>query len=87
MKIIKIIKSIIKPIYINVRTAYYYGNNYNCPCCNKTFRKFRNFNYNKNIYNPKIYENSYKNTICPYCSSLPRHRIICEILNQKKDNG
>ena len=44
-KIIKTIKSIIKPIYINVRTAYYYGNNYNCPCCNKTFRKFRNFNY------------------------------------------
>lgn len=84
MKIIKIIKSIIKSIYIDISAIYYCGNSCYCPCCNKIFRKFRNFNYKKKIYNPKIYESLYKNTICPYCLSLPKHRIICEFLKQNK---
>lgn len=79
------IRNFFAKIYLTIQGIYYYGDKYRCPCCNKKFRKFLDFNYKRKIYNPKKYINTYKNTICPYCLSLPRHRIICEYLksNQK----
>jgi len=84
MKLKAKLKLIIKKIYYELKRIYYYGKKYRCPCCNNTYRKFINFNYNRPIYNPNIYNDTYKNTICPYCFSLPRHRIICEFFNNNK---
>lgn len=75
------IKYILIKIYLYISRIYFYGKKYKCPCCNKRFRKFKNFNYKRPLYNKTIYTSTYKNTICPYCLSLPRHRIICEYLN------
>lgn len=82
---LKIIKKHVKKVYFKLKLIYYYGNKYRCPCCNHRFRKLGNFNYKKNIYNPNIYTKLYKNTICPYCLSLPRHRIICEYLDNDRE--
>ena len=79
------LKKYLKKIYYKSKLIYYYGNKYRCPCCNHNFRKFEDFNYKTDLYNPKIYTNSYNNTICPYCLSLPRHRIICEYLDKNKN--
>lgn len=70
--------------YLSIQGIYYYGNKYKCPCCNKKFRDFLDFNYKRPIYNEEIYTKTYKSTICPYCLSLPRHRIICEYLNNNQ---
>lgn len=85
MKIKVDIREILARIYLNISGICFYGNNYRCSCCNKTFRRFLNFNYKLPIYNKEIYDNIYINTVCPYCLSLPRHRIICEYLNMNKD--
>ena len=49
-----------------------------CPCCGLRFRSFRAGNY-INLAD-KVDVNRYKNigqdVICPYCGSLPRHRIL-----------
>lgn len=84
-KIKAVIREILVKVFLNVSRICFYGKKYRCSCCNKTFRRFLNFNYKLPIYNEAIYENIYKNTICPYCLSLPRHRIICEYLNSNKE--
>ena len=55
---------------------YYIGDTVFCPCCKKKFSSFINFVITKNNNNER-YINTYKNTICPYCFSYPRHRIAC----------
>lgn len=71
----------LRNIYIKLKNIFYFGNKYRCPCCNKNFRKFQNFYYKRNLFYKSIYKYFYKNTVCPFCYSLPRHRIICEYLN------
>lgn len=79
------IKTIIRKLYFGFRAVCCFGKKYRCPCCNKKFRKFLDFNYKENIYDSKIFTKWYKNTICPYCFSAPRHRIIGEFLNQNEN--
>lgn len=79
------LRKLTKKVYYKLKLIYYCGNKYRCPCCKHTFRKLEDFNYNKDLYNPKIFTGLYKNTICPYCLSLPRHRIICEFLDKNKE--
>ena len=43
------------------------------------------FKYYSKIYNRAIYRGLYRNIECPYCYSLPRHRIICEYLEKQID--
>ena len=51
-----------------------------CPCCKKKFSKFMDFS--STIHNnSERYLNTYKNTVCPSCFSMPRQRIICYYLN------
>lgn len=75
------IRECLVKIFLYLSRIYFFGEKYECSCCGKKFRRFLNFNYKLPIYNKNIYLETYKNTICPYCLSLPRHRIICEYLN------
>ena len=54
-----------------------------CPCCNKRFSSFMDFPTTE-INNENRYIDNYKNTICPYCGAMPRHRIVCFYLNENK---
>ena len=80
----RVVRNFFAKGYLSIQRTCYYGKKYKCPCCNKNFREFLNFNYKRSIYNEEIYIKTYKSTICPYCLSLPRHRIICEYLNQNQ---
>ena len=64
---------------------YYCGDAVFCPCCGKRFSGFMDaletLNHSNNT---ERYINTYKNTICPYCLSMPRHRIVCYYLNDNK---
>jgi hypothetical protein len=73
-EILKPLKKAIKRIY---EKCYYWGNAVYCPCCGKQFRLFQDYIYNKNTQNESHFINNYKNTICPFCRSKPRHRILC----------
>jgi uncharacterized Zn-finger protein len=53
---------------------YYKGNSVLCPCCGKTFSRFMDFNISKE-HNFERFRETYKNKVCPYCFSMPRHRI------------
>lgn len=65
-----------------VNSLIYYGKEFYCPCCNKTFKQFLNAKYKKQYAQRFI--NHYKNTMCPNCGSAPRQRIICHYLNENK---
>ncbi len=51
---------------------------YFCPCCGLRFRVFTAGSYHNHpeTYNPMIYENMFQGILCPYCRTLPRHRIL-----------
>jgi predicted SAM-dependent methyltransferase len=40
-----------------------------------------NYQYNKSTQNESHFINNYKNTICPFCGSKPRHRMLCYYFN------
>ena len=61
----------------------YSGDAVYCPCCRKRFSSFMDFSVTK-INNKERYIRTYKNTLCPYCASMPRHRIICYYLDENK---
>jgi SAM-dependent methyltransferase len=64
----------------------YHGNHTYCPCCEKSFAKFKDFQFNNEEHNINFYTNAnYKNSVCPYCFSLPRHRIICDYLSKNSE--
>ena len=49
-----------------------------CPCCGKTFGRFVNFDFNRPYeFGIERFKETYKNVVCPFCSSMPRHRIAC----------
>ena len=60
----------------------YRGSNVLCPCCGKRFDRFMDYGYKKYNYREFDY---YKNTICPYCFSYPRHRIVCYYFSKVKE--
>ena len=52
------------------------GRRFVCPCCDNRFSEFTDFDFADVRYNPVLYADFYKNTVCPVCQSLPRHRIL-----------
>ena len=60
-----------KPIF-KLLSAFYIGNNVECPICNKKFRKF--FPYGRVTR---------ENALCTNCLSLERHRLIFIYLKKK----
>lgn len=56
-----------------------------CPCCGNNLRDFIDFEYKSSHYNPKIYINQYKKTICPVCCSLPRQRMVAAYIEKERD--
>ena len=64
---------------------HYCGDAVFCPCCGKRFSHFMDsLQTLNNNNNTERYINAYKNTICPYCLSMPRHRIVCYYLSNNK---
>ncbi len=72
----------IKKVKSLLKRCVFYGKKYYCPCCNNYFGRYRKFNSKDHqFYNKNIYKGKKQFVICPYCWSLPRHRIICEYLD------
>ena len=64
---------------------YYRGNAVFCPCCGKRFSGFMDcLETLNNNNNTERYIDTYKNTVCPYCFSMPRHRVVCHYLDNNK---
>lgn len=55
----------VRRVYFNLRSLWYIGNKYTCPCCNGHFRKFLPYGVK-----PR------PNAECPRCNSLERHRLL-----------
>ena len=57
-----------------------------CPCCGLKFRTFAEGNYLKqpNRYNSSRYIDMRQDVLCPFCKSMPRHRILAMWCNQHK---
>ena len=49
-----------------------------CPCCGMKFREFKEgpFLNRPDRYDPKRYINIDQSVLCPFCGSMPRHRIL-----------
>ena len=62
----------VKNIYLFMRSIFYAGNKYYCPCCEGRFSKFLSL---------KNYPESY--VMCPRCESLERHRLLWMYLTEK----
>jgi predicted SAM-dependent methyltransferase len=61
----------------------YQGSNVYCPCCGKRFSNFMDYKIT-NLVNKARYSNTYKRTFCPFCFSIPRHRIIALYFEENK---
>lgn len=62
-------------LFFEKKTAFIYrGNNFECNCCGKKFRKFKS---KGNV--------SRKNAKCPYCGSLERNRVLLFYLENETD--
>lgn len=72
-----------KGILYLMKLFYFPGHNYNCPCCDSSLRRFMNYEY-KSItsMNPELFRKNYRRIQCPYCNSLPRHRIMAYFLKK-----
>ena len=59
-------------LLFNKKTVWY------CPCCDLKYKSFVSGIYldHPERYNPDRYKNTQQEVICPYCGSLPRHRIL-----------
>jgi len=66
-----LLQRISKPIF-KIISIFYYGNNVECPICNKSFKEF--FPYGRKTRN---------NALCTNCLSLERHRLIYLYLEKK----
>lgn len=64
----------VKDTYLILRSVFYIGNGFYCPCCEGTFRKFLSL---------KNYPGKF--IMCPRCESLERHRLLWMYLKEKTD--
>lgn len=57
-----------------------------CPCCKKRFQSFEEGNYLRlpDKIDTKRYINIRQDIICPFCGSLPRHRILASWFEDNK---
>ena len=58
-----------------------------CPCCKLKFRSFIEGGFDKepDFYYMPAFENVRQDLKCPYCESLPRHRILAHWSETHKD--
>ena len=58
-----------------------------CPCCGHEFVKFRENAYFRDArrFNWDRFKNARQDVVCPFCGSLPRHRIIAEWCGKNSD--
>ena len=61
------------------------GSNVYCPCCGKMFSQFDGHRVDGKYNDISMYPASLLNVVCPYCVSMPRHRILCDYLDRHKD--
>lgn len=61
---------------------------YNCPCCGLRFSHLTDggFRNRSAIYNSKRYQHTRQDVICPFCHTLPRHRILASWCEQNTDS-
>ena len=59
-----------------------------CPCCGLRFSRFVDggFRDHPDCYNTKRYEQIGQDVTCPFCHSLPRHRILATWCEQNLDS-
>ena len=76
-----------KSVFLSFRGVYYRGNNYYCPVCNKSYRKFLPGGFDLPVIKEKeIIGGGYReNNICPGCISTDRDRLVFLYLQQKTD--
>jgi SAM-dependent methyltransferase len=65
----------ISMIFMRFASAFYHGDQVECPVCGGRFRKFMPYGYNK------VRENA----LCPKCLSLERHRLLWLYLRERTD--
>jgi hypothetical protein len=65
---------------------YYNGDSVLCPCCGKSFSRFMDYNILK-LNNYERFKDTYKGKICPFCFSMPRHRIVCYYIDKNLWGG
>ena len=63
--------------------AKYKGKGTYCPCCQKSFKRFRNYPFVESGHDVKWNGNP-ENILCPFCMSLAHHRIICDVFSREK---
>ncbi len=78
-----IVKQIVKAYRTlnQIKSYIYIGNTVYCPCCDKYFSRFLDFKIDLDYNNPENYKETAASTVCPFCRSLPRHRMICAWLD------
>jgi hypothetical protein len=84
-KALKFIKTKYYNLKGSVNARKHPGNNVFCPCCGANYSKFINFKFSHEQHDESRYEDTYRNKMCPGCSSSPRHRIACYYLSTHKD--
>ena len=74
--------------YKTAQTVFPSDKAYYCPCCGLRFSRFVDGGYRNYpaIYNSKRYEQIGQEVICPFCRSLPRHRILATWCEQNRDS-
>ena len=77
----------IKKIVLTFRKYYYMGDAYYCPVCGSHFRKLLTGGFDLEVIKEKeiIGAGRRKNTVCPYCQSTDRDRLIFLYLKNKVD--
>ena len=60
---------------------------YYCPCCKLKFRRFTegDFFEKPDFYNLNAFSHVRQDLKCPFCDSLPRHRILAHWCEKNKD--
>jgi SAM-dependent methyltransferase len=58
-------------LYLKAVCKWYVGDQYSCPCCGGTYRKFVPYFIGR------------VNAVCPGCGSFPRHRLLFLYLTQR----
>jgi len=61
------------------------GANVYCPCCGKVFSRFDVHRVDKEYHDISMYPAALLCVVCPYCRSMPRHRILCDYLDRHKE--
>ena len=70
-----------------LQATYYSGEQFRCPYCKKSFRKFLSTGFDSGIFKElKVVGGGARdNARCPRCGSVERERLLCLYLDQMQD--